>query len=83
MKLMEQMTKKIKLSWDFRGPDGAKTAEHYTHHLEEFIVANKLKNRVYGTEDMTKMHSASYMLIDEVELEAVKRALRPHRIEDM
>jgi len=75
--------KKIKLSWDFRGPDGAKTAEHYTHHLEEFIAANNLCNRIYGTDDLKPMHSVSYLVVDADESDAVQAALRPHRVEEM
>jgi len=36
------MSRKIKLLWDFRGPDAKATAEHHTIHLKEFATLEKL-----------------------------------------
>src|SRR5690606_1132164 len=33
----DRMEKKLKLIWDFFGPDAKKTAEHHEIHLKEFI----------------------------------------------
>ena len=38
------MEEKIRLIWDFRGPDCEKTAKHYKIHLTEFLHTN---NSVY------------------------------------
>ena len=36
------MSRKIKLLWDFRGPDAKATAKHHTLHLKEFATLEKL-----------------------------------------
>ena len=36
------MPKKIKLLWDFRGPDAKKTAKHHTIHLKDFARVENL-----------------------------------------
>ena len=33
---------KIKLIWNFRGPDAAKIAEHHEIHLKEYIQIEKI-----------------------------------------
>ena len=38
------MEEKIRLIWDFRGPDCEKTAKHFKIHLSEFLSAN---NSIY------------------------------------
>ncbi|HMY84000.1 MAG TPA: hypothetical protein PLC76_10470 [Saprospiraceae bacterium] len=73
------MEKKIKLLWDFRGPDAKQIAEHYDHHLQEFIEANKLKNDITGVENISDMYSIAFMVIDEDEFEMVRNVLKPKR----
>ena len=34
--------RKIKLLWDFRGPDALETAKHHTIHLKEFAAMENL-----------------------------------------
>ena len=35
--------KKIKMIWDFRGPDALKTAEHQCVHLKDFFIKDKIE----------------------------------------
>ena len=37
------MANKIKLLWDFRGPDAKETAKHHTTHLKEYAILNQYK----------------------------------------
>ena len=36
--------KRVKLIWDFRGPNATKIAEHHDIHLKEYIKKNGLDN---------------------------------------
>jgi len=73
------MSRKIKLIWDFRGPAGAKTAEHHEIHLKEFIQAEKLSLSITGFEALNEMHAIAYMVVAEENMIAVRDALKPHR----
>lgn len=73
------MEKKLRLIWDFRGPDAQKTAEHHEIHLKEFIQAEKLMNKITGVETISEMYSVAYLVVDENEMIAVRDALKPHR----
>jgi len=73
------MSRKIKLIWDFRGPAGAKTAEHHEIHLKEFIQAEKLSLNITGFEALNDMHAIAYMVVAEENMIAVRDALKPHR----
>lgn len=73
------MSNKIKLIWDFRGPDAKPIAEHHAKHLKEFASAKKLQNILCGVEDKTPMHSLAYIVVNESDMAPVRDALRPHR----
>lgn len=73
------MEKKLRLIWDFRGPDAQKTAEHHEIHLKEFIQAEKLMNNITGVETISEMYSVAYLVVDENEMIEVRDALKPHR----
>lgn len=70
---------KIKLIWDFRGPDAGRIAEHHEIHLKEYINRYNLKLKITGIENLNKNHTLAYMVIYESELQSIKDALRPHR----
>jgi hypothetical protein len=61
------LDRKIKLIWDFRGPEGFRTAEHHEKHLKEFIAMEKLPLDITGHEQMNEMHSLAYMVVNEKE----------------
>lgn len=73
------MEKKLKLIWDFRGPDAQKTAEHHEIHLIEYIQAKKLNNNITGVETLSDLYAVAYLVVDENEMIAVRDALLPHR----
>jgi hypothetical protein len=73
------MSNKIKLIWDFRGPDAKPIAEHHAKHLKEFASSKKLQGILCGTEDRTPLHAIAYMVVSESEMGSVRDALRPHR----
>lgn len=73
------LDKKIKLIWDFRGPTAAKTAEHHTKHLNEYIQSEKLKFNISGFSHMNEMHSIAFLVVAEFEMIKVRDMLKPHR----
>ncbi|WP_188620285.1 hypothetical protein [Flavobacterium suaedae] len=73
------MMRQIKLIWDFRGPAGAKTAEHHEIHLKEYIQIEKLPLNITGFEEITDMHAIAWMVVNESDMITVRDALKPHR----
>ena len=69
----------VRLIWDFRGPDGLKTAEHHAIHLREFFEKEKIGDLKVGCSTISDMH---YMAFAEVPMEkmiAFRDALKPNR----
>ena len=71
--------KKIKLIWDFRGPNGLQTAKHHEIHLKDFIKIKATDLNITGFEVLYEMHAIAYMVVTEQEMIAVRDALKPHR----
>jgi len=70
---------KIKMIWDFRGPNALKTAEHHAKHLNEYITIENLKESHSGFEPLSELHAIAYMIVRESEVNALRVALKPHR----
>ena len=73
------MQRKIKLIWDFRGPDAAKTAEHHEIHLKEYIESKKLPLNITGFQVINELYSIAYMVVTDENMIVVRDALKPHR----
>lgn len=71
--------RKIKLIWDFRGPDAARTAEHHEIHLKEYIVIEKLPLNITGFDTLSEMQAIAYMVVTDEHMIPVRDALKPHR----
>ena len=71
--------RKLKLIWDFRGPDAHKIAEHHEIHLKEFIAIKNTNLNITGTNQLTNLHSIAYMVVTDDEMKSVRDALKPHR----
>jgi len=71
--------RKLKLIWDFRGPNSAKTAEHHEIHLKEYIAIENLDTNITGFEIINDMQAIAYMVVNEEEMKPVRDALKPHR----
>lgn len=72
-------TKKLKLIWDFRGPDANITARHHAAHLKDFIRLHRLSMEIVSVEELTSGHSIASMVVTDAEMPAVRDALKPHR----
>ncbi len=73
------MNRKLKLIWDFRGPDSLKTAEHHEKHLKEFIALEHIELNITGFQKINDVHSMAYMVVEENEMISVRDRLKPHR----
>jgi len=71
--------RKLKLIWDFRGPDALKIAEHHNLHLEEYIRINKVEDCFSSLETINDMHTIAFMVVDEDRMKPIRDALKPHR----
>ncbi|MEL0651014.1 hypothetical protein V6246_06230 [Algibacter sp. TI.3.09] len=71
--------RKLKLIWDFRGPNGQRTAEHHLIHLKEYIAIEKLDISITGVEILSEMHAIAFLVVDEADMKPIRDALKPHR----
>lgn len=71
--------RKIKLIWDFRGPDAFKIAQHHVIHLKEYIATQQTELIITGFEQITDFHCIAYMVVNENEMKPIRDALKPHR----
>ncbi|SEQ80831.1 hypothetical protein SAMN05421824_2368 [Hyunsoonleella jejuensis] len=71
--------RKLKLIWDFRGPNAEKIAEHHVVHLKEYIKIERLELNITGFEAINDLHSIAFMVVTEAQMKPVRDALKPHR----
>ena len=71
--------RKLKLIWDFKGPDGIKTAEHHAIHLKEYMDANNHENPITGFQSLNEFHAIAFLVVSEDEMKPIRDALKPHR----
>lgn len=73
------MDRKIKLLWDFRGPDALETAKHHTIHLKEFAAIESLPFHEIDIKERNPMLFAAFIVVDEKDMKVYRDALKPHR----
>lgn len=73
------MNRKLKLIWDFRGPDGLGTAKHHCIHLKEFAEIEKLPYYEINCTEVSEVHSIAFIVVDEADMKTYRDALKPHR----
>jgi hypothetical protein len=73
------MKRKIKLIWDFRGPEAKEIAKHHVIHLEEFAIKEKLHFFEVNTEKVNDMYCLAYITVKEEDMITYRDALKPHR----
>ena len=72
-------SRKIKLIWDFFGPDALKIAEHHEIHLKEYIQLEKLDCDITGFKAVNEHQAITFMVVYETDMIAVRDALKPRR----
>lgn len=77
------MTRRIKLIWDFFGPDAQRTAEHHLRHVVQFLqregTASIASGAELSTESTLESHWVAFVTVAESDVSALRAALRPHR----
>lgn len=73
------MDRKIKLIWDFRGPEAQKIAEHHCVHLEEFATKENLDFHEISTTEISEMYSIAFITVNEKDMLIYRDSLKPHR----
>ena len=73
------MNRKIKLLWDFRGPDSKETAKHHTIHLKEFTAMENLNFHEIDINEINPMLVTAFITVDEKDMKIYRDALKPHR----
>lgn len=71
--------RKLKIIWDFRGPDANKIAEHHEIHLKEYIAINSISAYDTGVETLNELHTMAFMVVDESDMKPIRDVLKPHR----
>jgi hypothetical protein len=71
--------RKLKLIWDFYGPDSNKIAQHHEIHLKEYILLEKLDITITGFEAISDIHSIAFLVVEESKMKPLRDALKPHR----
>ena len=71
--------RKLKLIWDFKGPDALTIAEHHEKHLKEFISIKKTQLNITGFSLVKDLHAIAFMVVLEDEMNPIRDALKPHR----
>ncbi|WP_299891835.1 hypothetical protein [uncultured Lacinutrix sp.] len=71
--------RKLKLIWDFRGPDALKIAEHHEIHLKQYVLLEKLSLNITGFQSLNEFHAIAFLVVNEDEMKPVRNALKPHR----
>jgi len=73
------MSRKIKLLWDFRGPDALETAKHHTVHLKEFATLENLNYHQIDIQEKSLMLVTAFITVDEKDMKIFRDALKPQR----
>ena len=73
------MPERIKLIWDFRGPNSDHIAKHHAKHLAEFVTMEGLQNTVCGNETITDMHTTAFLVVEKEYMDTLRATLKPHR----
>jgi hypothetical protein len=73
------MANKIKLLWDFRGPDAKETAKHHTTHLKEFANIENLSFHEIDIQEKNPMLVSAFIVVDEKDMKIYRDALKPQR----
>ncbi|MAY22735.1 MAG: hypothetical protein CMC74_08145 [Flavobacteriaceae bacterium] len=70
---------KVKMIWDFRGPNAHPIATHHAKHLEEYAIAENLPDWDIGVSLVSEMHSIAYFIVPEALVPELRTALKPNR----
>jgi len=70
---------KIKMIWDFRGPNATHIAEHHVKHLDEFLSHKKITEAFTGIEIHSESYTIAFLVVVENRALELRETLKPHR----
>lgn len=70
---------RVKLIWEFRGPNAQKTAEHHVVHLKEFGITEGIETTLCEVETVSEMYSMAFWVVDKNWMNDLRERLKPHR----
>jgi len=73
------LNRKVKLIWDFKGPDGLETAKHHVIHLNEFVKIEGVAYDEISHQEINPMHTLAFVIVNEKDMKIFRDALKPHR----
>lgn len=73
------MQRKIKLIWNFSGPEAEGTAKHHEIHLQEFLVKNKFNDLITGVDYQNEIFWSAYLIVEEKDMIFFRDKLKPHK----
>ena len=73
------MAQKVRLIWDFRGPDAKRIADHHVIHLIEFFQKENLEELPTGVIVQNEMLCSAFLETNSDEFRVLRDALKPHR----
>ena len=71
--------RRVKLLWDFFGPDSKKIAEHHLVHLSDFSKNESISFHNSGIDFESENNYYSFITIDFSNLDVIKKKLKPNR----
>jgi hypothetical protein len=69
----------VRLIWDFRGPDGLKTAEHHAIHLREFFKKEGIADLKVDCNTISDIHTTAFAEVPMEKMIEFRDALKPNR----
>jgi hypothetical protein len=70
---------RIKLLWDFRGPNALPIAKHHVIHLTEFIDTEKLQHTICDIQEVSEMYCIAFLVVEKKHMNDLRERLKPHR----
>lgn len=70
---------RIKLIWDFRGPNAQQTAEHHVIHLREFVISENLQHTICEVEPISELHHIAFLVVEKKLMNDLRERLNPPR----
>jgi len=70
---------KVRLIWEFRGPNALHTAKHHKIHLEEFMASEKIVFHDISIAEHSDFFIAVFLIVNEQDVTQLRTQLKPHR----
>ena len=71
--------RKLKLIWDFYGPDALAIAKHHEVHLKDYVQQTQAPVLLTGYEALSEAHAIAFLVVAEGDMKPLRDALKPKR----